>query len=208
MTNKNVFIIVLVAVVGLIVVAFLFRGTGTKPSTIAVDNHNHSMGGDTGPTTVLSDMVGKPAPDFSLTDRAGTKYSSQSLLGKNVVLFFNEGLMCYPACWSQIASLAKDERFKSANAVVLSVVVDSADEWQSAVNKMPELAAATVVFDKDGIVSKKFGMLTTPSSMHYGSLPGHSYVLIDKQGVVRHMFDDPNMSLHNDQLIEQLAQIK
>lgn len=48
-------------------------------------------------------------------------------------------------------------------------------------------------------------MLKTSSSMHYGSLPGHTYVIIDKEGMVRHVFDDPNMSIHNDQLVAEIS---
>ncbi len=115
--------------------------------------------------------------------------------------------MCYPACWNQIVSLAKDERFENTDTVVLSVVVDPPGEWQEAVKQMPELAEATVVFDKDAEVSKKFSMLKTASSMHYGSLPGHTYVVIDEEGIIRYVFDDPNMGIRNDQLATEISKL-
>ena len=115
--------------------------------------------------------------------------------------------MCYPACWNQIVALGKDERFKNADVVVLSVVVDLPEEWQKAIEKMPELAEATVVFDKGAAVSSKFNMLKAKSSMHYGSLPGHTYVIIDKEGIVRHVFDDSNMAIHNDKLVEEIVKL-
>lgn len=169
----------------------------------AVDHHGNSAAQQV--YANLDVLVDKPAPAFSLTDGSGNVYSSESLRGKNIILFFNEGLMCYPACWSQIAAFPKDARLNSADTVILSVVVDSSEDWRSAVKKMPELAAATVVFDSDKSVSRKFGMLNTASSMHYGSLPGHAYVVIDAEGVVRHVFDDPNMALHNNQLAEVVS---
>lgn len=153
-------------------------------------------------------MVGKAAPDFSLQDRNGTTYALKDLKGKNVVLFFNEGVMCYPACWNQVASLGSDDRFKGSDVAAFSVVVDSPSEWADAVAKMPELGAAAVLHDVGGNVSRDFGMLQTRSSMHYGQLPGHTYVVIDKQGIVRHVFDDPNMALHNDQLAEELEKLQ
>ncbi|MEK7653648.1 MAG: redoxin family protein [Patescibacteria group bacterium] len=156
----------------------------------------------------IDNLVGQPSPSFSLTDREGKVYSSENLRGKNVVLFFNEGLMCYPACWNQIVSFAKDERFsKKDDLVVLSVIVDSKNEWQKAIDKMPELGLATVVFDEGAVFSGTLGVLKLPSSMHYGSLPGHTYVVIDKEGVIRHVFDDPNMAIHNDQLVKEIAKI-
>ena len=123
------------------------------------------------------------------------------------LLFFNEGLMCYPSCWNQIVALSKDDRFKGGGLLALSVVVDSKEDWDQAINKMPELAKATVVFDTDAAVSRKFGVLSTPSSMHPGSLPGHTYIVIDAEGIVRYVFDDPNMGIRNDQLFTEASKL-
>lgn len=155
----------------------------------------------------LDELVNKPAPDFSFADRDGKIYSQDNLEGKNVVLFFNEGLMCYPACWSQIVALSKDNRFKNDDTVILSVVVDSEEDWRQAVNKMPELAQAKVVFDRGASASRKFGVLSIPSSMHPGSFPGHTYVVMDKEGIVRYVFDDPSMGIHNDRLFEEISKL-
>ncbi len=164
-------------------------------------------GGASGPTSNLDGLVGKTAPDFSLTDHDGKTYSLASLKGKKVVLFFNEGMMCYPACWNQIASLGADDRFKGDDVVALSVVVDSAKEWNQAIEQMPELRAATVVHDNGAKASSAYGVLTTKSSMHYGQLPGHTYVVIDGNGVIRHVYDDPNMAIHNDTIVAELGKI-
>ena len=149
-----------------------------------------------------NDLVGKPAPQFSLRDRNGTTYTNDSLKGKNVVLFFNEGIMCYPACWNQMVALPN---LDSSNTVALSVVIDQPSDWQSAIQKMPALGNATVLFDTDKSVSNEYGMLTVNSSMHYGSYPGHTFVVIDRQGIVRSVFDDPNMGIDNDKVSSELA---
>ena len=194
--------IVIVAAIGLLV----WGGSKNKISAPAVDQHGMPIVTNTS-VAPLNELVNKSAPDFALADKDGKIYSLNELRGKNIILFFNEGLMCYPACWNQIVALAKDERFKNTDIVVLSVVVDPPAEWQKAINQMPELAEATVVFDKDAAISNKFSMLKTASSMHYGSLPGHTFVVIDKEGVIRHIFDDPNMSIHNDQLAAELNKL-
>ncbi|MDO8742979.1 MAG: redoxin domain-containing protein [Candidatus Azambacteria bacterium] len=198
--NVSTFIIaiVIVAVIGLLI--WISKNKTNSP---AVDQHGMPIVTNTSAKS-LNELVNKSAPDFALADKDGKIYSSDELRGKNIILFFNEGLMCYPACWNQIVALGKDERFKNADTVVLSVVVDPPAEWQKAVAQMPELAEAAVVFDKNAEVSKKFNMLTTASSMHYGSLPGHTFVLIDGGGVIRHIFDDPNMGIHNNQLAFEL----
>ena len=192
-------IILVIGVIALVGVLFYFSGRGKQS---APANTTASVS-----PASLNNLIGKPAPDFSLADRDGKVYSRDALRGKNVVLFFNEGLMCYPACWNQIVSLAKDERFKNEDTLVLSVVVDSKEDWQQAVNKMPELAQAMVVFDKGASVSKAFGVLSLPSSMHSGSLPGHTYIVMDKEGIVRYAFDDPNMSVRNDQLTAEISKL-
>ncbi|MBI2984699.1 MAG: redoxin domain-containing protein [Candidatus Kerfeldbacteria bacterium] len=200
-------VIMTIIVVGGLVYLGVSKGGSTAPipsDTTSSDGHH---GVTSGPYADLQSMVGKPAPDFLLTDHNGSKYSLASLKGKNVVLFFNEGMMCYPACWNQIAVLGSDERFSADGVVTLSVVVDSRSEWDKAVSQMPELARAIVVHDTNGAVSSKYGMLTTKSSMHYGQLPGHSYVVIDKQGIIRHVYDDANMAIHNDQLVGELAKL-
>lgn len=189
---------------------FYFGGrnqTVTPAGSAAVDPHNHNMTANVSLAT-LNNLVNKPVPDFLLIDRDGNVYSPANLRGKNFILFFNEGLMCYPACWNQIVSLAKDERFKNNDTAVLSVVVDSKEDWRKAINKMPELAQATVVFDVGAAVAGKFGALIAPSSMHVGLFPGHTYVLINKEGIVKFVFDDPGMAIHNDRLAAEIAKLK
>ncbi len=171
---------------------FLSRGSG------AVAN---------GTTTVsnINDLIGKPAPQFSLKDVNGTTYTNDSLKGKDVVLFFNEGIMCYPACWNQMAALPQ---LDSSDTVALSVVIDQPAAWANAIQKMPQLASATVLFDTDKAVSNEYGMLTVNSSMHYGSYPGHTFVVIDRKGIVRWVFDDPNMGVDNGRISNELATLQ
>lgn len=149
-------------------------------------------------------LIGKPLPDTQLMDKDGMAYSLESLRGKNIVLFFNEGLMCYPSCWNQMASFGNDARFNGADAAAISVVVDSPQDWQRAIAEMPDLAKATTLFDKNANTSRRLGLLSAGSSMHAGQLPGHTYILIDKQGVVREVFDDANMSVNNDLIFDKI----
>lgn len=160
------------------------------------------------PNSKLEDLLNKPAPDFSLSDRNGNNYSSDNLKGKNVVLFFSEGLACYPACWNQIASFATDQRFNAADTVALSVVLDTPEDWQKVTKKMDGIDKANIVFDKGARVSRSFGALTVTSSMRSGVSLGHTYILIDKQGVVRYVYDDPSMAVRNDQIASELAKLK
>lgn len=221
--KNNIGVIVgVIGIISLVAAIMIFQGnkpqnnngsavvSGANTASGAADDmaSHHSGTPQNKNTADLNNLIGSPAPSFSLSDRNGKIYSSDALKGKNIILFFNEGLMCYPACWNQIVALSQDKRLANDDTVVLSVVVDPKDQWQSAINKMPALADAIVVFDTDTAVSRSLNMLNTASSMHYGSLPGHTYVVIDKEGIVRHVFDDPNMAIHNEQLAAEIAKLK
>lgn len=152
-------------------------------------------------------LLDTPAPAFSLKDGQGKTISSESLKGKKTVLFFNEGLRCYPACWNAMTSLAQDQRFTGNDVQAFSIVVDNAAEWRRASTQVPELQNVRVLFDVDKSVSAAFGMLTLPSSMHRGSLPGHTYVLIDEEGTIRWIYDDPRMGIRNDEIAQELSRM-
>lgn len=178
--------------------------TAQQTQTESMDSHHG--GGASVDMTVFNGLTGKSAPDFTLESYDGTKVTLSELKGQNVILFFNEGLMCYPSCWNQIAAFGKDSEI-SKKATILNITVDPQKDWQYAVNKMPQLAKATVLFDSAAEVSGKYGVLTTPSSMHKGQYPGHSYVLIDKEGIVRFVKDDVSMAVRNNELTAELEKI-
>ncbi|QQG38261.1 MAG: redoxin family protein [Candidatus Kaiserbacteria bacterium] len=184
-------------VVGLIVLAVVI-------ALVALFNTNPS-GAAREAGGVGADLIGAPLPSVTLYDKDGKAYPMESLAGKNVVLFFNEGLMCYPACWDQMTAFGADPRFNSDETVALSVVVDSPADWQQAIAKMPELSKAATLFDQGAAVSRQLGVLSYGSSMHAGQLPGHTYVLLDKAGIVREVFDDPNMGVNNDAIMQKIS---
>lgn len=191
---------------------FLFRTAPDSRANIAnksetaADHHGGSAMAAN--SDQLNSLIGKPMPDIQLADKEGKIFVPASLLGKNTVLFFNEGLMCYPACWNQMAAFGKDARFNSSEIQAVSIVTDKARDWQTAIDKMPELAKTMTMFDTGANASRQLGVLVTESSMHRGSLPGHTYIVIDKQGIVRYVFDDPNMAIANDMLAVKIAELK
>ncbi|MGB3921787.1 MAG: redoxin family protein [Minisyncoccia bacterium] len=214
--NKNSSVITAVAIV--IVVAalgyFLFKSSpdSSQAKQNVVNNTSANMdgmhgGGAAVNSNTLNSLVGKPMPDIKLADKDGKLYTTADFRGKNTVLFFNEGLMCYPACWNQMAAFGSDERFNSGEIQAISVVVDSAKDWQTAIDKMPQLAKANTMFDTDASASRELGMLSMNSSMHRGSFPGHTYILIDKEGIVKYVFDDPNMAMANDSLYSKIQEL-
>lgn len=177
-----------------------------QSSTALQDGDSMHGGGVPVDTTIFNSLVGKSAPDFTLESYDGKKVTLSSLKGKNALLFFNEGLMCYPSCWNQIAAFGKDTDLGS-KAVILNITVDPKNDWKQAIDKMPELAQATVLFDSNRQVSSLYGVLTLSSSMHKGQFPGHSYVIIDKEGIVRFARDDVQMAVRNKELAVELDKL-
>ena len=155
----------------------------------------------------LNTLLGKEAPDFTLTSYDGKKFNLKEQRGKKVVLFFTEGAMCYPSCWNQIAAFGKDSTFNREDTMVLNIMVDTKNEWKKAVDKMPELGVSTVLLDLTKNVSREYGMLSLPSSMHKGQYPGHTYLILDRDGIVRFVKDDPQMAVRNDELKAELAKL-
>lgn len=192
--KQNVFLIIgVVGFAALILAGILFLQSGKQAGV--VDNGQFRF--DT--------AVGKKAPDFTLSDMEGNQISLSSFLGKNVILFFNEGLMCYPACLDQVVEL---DKLNAENTVAFSIVVDSSKQWLNAQKDLPYLKGAKVLFDAGAKVSRQYDVLTLDSSMHRGMFPGHTYYLIGKEGIIRYALDDPYMGNRNKELSAELAKLQ
>lgn len=216
MNNKITKITIAIGLIGAIFgTGYLFAKNSTQGTEVdqvaqvakPANNNHHGGPAPAQNSDILNSLVGKPLPPIRLLDADGKTYTPDDLKGKATVLFFSEGLMCYPACWNQIASFGSDERFNNEAAQAIAVVVDSASDWKKAINKMLQLGKAITMFDTDAKASRELGLLTVESSMHRGSLPGHTYILVDKEGIVRFVFDDPAMAIRNDMLAEKIEEI-
>ncbi len=201
MKNQMFFIAVIILFSAAVIAGAILLSAKGQEESADHSTHPAQDGGK------LSSLIGKAAPDFTLESFDNRKITLSEQKGKKVVLFFTEGVMCYPACWNQIAAFGKDDTFKKDDTVVLSIVVDTKNEWKEAINKMPELGSTTVLFDTAKTVSREYGMLSLPSSMHKGQYPGHTYVILDKTGVVQFVKDDPQMAVRNDELKAELAKL-
>lgn len=209
---------ILIGTAVLVLIVLLVTGNKNNNQTSASSQTNTSANQTEDPMAAMhrpqpadsktfDSLLGKTAPDFTLESYDGTKYTLSSLKGKNVLLFFNEGLMCYPACWNQIAAFGSDNQFSQKNTIVLNITVDPKNDWKDAVSKMPELAKATVLFDTNRIASSAYGVMTLASSMHRGQFPGHSYVIVDKDGIVRFARDDIQMAVRNKELLTKIDKL-
>ena len=126
--------------------------------------------------------VGDQAPDFTLTSRSGKQIQLSDLVArKNVVLYFYPKDDS-PVCTAQACAFRDSyEAFTSAGAEVVGVSSDSTESHNrfAAEHKLPFL----LLTDRGGEVRKRYGV---PNTM--GSMPGRATYVIDRQGVVRHVF--------------------
>lgn len=215
LTQKHTVIIATELIIAAVILGSIFiKSSNQQPVTTQstqTNTANNSMADHHKPkpvdSAVFDALLGNQAPDFALPSYDGKQVSLKNYRGKNVLLFFNEGLMCYPACWNQIVAFGKDDAFKNSDTVVLNITVDSKDNWKKAIDKMPELAGNTVLLDPNREVSSLYGVLALNSSMHRGQFPGHTYILVDKESIVRFVKDDAQMAVRNQELLTEVAKL-
>lgn len=127
-------------------------------------------------------QVGDPAPPFDLPDQTGAKVSLADFHGKSAVVLFFYPADESPVCTAEACSFRDAyEDFVEAGAAVIGVSADSAESHRqfAAHHRLP----FTLLSDAEGALREAFGV---PKTM--GLLPGRVTYVIDRQGVVRHIF--------------------
>jgi peroxiredoxin len=125
---------------------------------------------------------GKVAPAFTLTANSGQKVSLSDYRGKNILLYFQEGLTC-PPCWDQMTVLEKDAKRLKAIGIeaVVSITTDNVGDITRKVSDMG--LSTSVLSDPDMAISRqyeanRFGMMGE-------SRDGHTFILVGPDGVIR-----------------------
>jgi len=130
----------------------------------------------------LAVKVGDKAPDFTLPSQMGDDVTLSEYLGKkNVVLYFYPKDET-PGCTREACTFRDSyEELTNLGAEVLGISGQSVSSHKSFATHygLPFILLA----DVDNSVRKIYGV---PSTM--GIIPGRVTYIIDKQGVVRHIF--------------------
>ena len=127
--------------------------------------------------------VGEKAPDFRLKDQDGRQVSLADFRGKKAVVLYFYPKDETPGCTKEACSFRDAyEDFTKAGAEVIGVSGDSAEKHASfaANHRLP----FTLLADEGNALRKKYGV---PATLWI--LPGRVTYVIDKQGVVQHVFD-------------------
>lgn len=149
--------------------------------------------------------VGSVAPNFSLPSTTGQTINLSDYRGKNVFLFFMEGVMCSP-CWQEVSRLERyKEDFAKINTVVIPISVDDKTAWGPILTE--EKITMPILIDADRKVSTLYKAIGAPSSMH-ADRPGHTYIHIDVNGKIHASSDFPEMNVKTSVLLEHIAKLK
>jgi peroxiredoxin Q/BCP len=127
--------------------------------------------------------VGDVAPDFSLPAQSGQRVALAEFRGDNAVVLFFYPKDGTPVCTKEACSFRDAyEDFVQAGAVVIGVSSDSAESHQAFASghRLPFLLLA----DADGALRAAYGVPKT-----LGIMPGRVTYVIDKAGIVRHIFN-------------------
>lgn len=145
--------------------------------------------------------AGNMAPDFTLPDQNGRPSTLSSFRGSHVVLYF------YPkdfslGCTAQACGFRDAyEDFTNMGAVVIGVSGDTVGAHKKFVEDY--LLPFTLLSDRDGEVRKLYG-----ATKGFGLLPGRYTLIIDKEGVVRHVFtSETNMGKHVEEALRVLREL-
>ncbi len=142
---------------------------------------------------------GDKAPDFTLESQDGRVVSLHDYVGsRNVVLYF------YPkdftiGCTAEARTFSSNyDKVSEMNAEILGISSDSSESHSSFANecdvKFPLLS------DKGGKVRQLYGVHSL-----FGLVPGRVTFVIDKRGVVRHVFSSQiNPRRHVSEALEVL----
>ncbi len=166
-----------ILVAGLVIL--LFAGIGylvffVPPST----NDNATIG---------RARVGDVAQDFRLPTADGRSISLSAYKGYPVLLFFSEGVGCDP-CWRQIVELQNSPELAGLKVSIIAVTVDPVDSLQPIVEQWG--IKVPVVSDTSKKTASTYDTMNV-GSMHPGEKPGHTFILVGEDGVIKWRYDLP-----------------
>jgi peroxiredoxin Q/BCP len=142
--------------------------------------------------------VGDTTPDFTLTSQKGESVTLSQFRGKkNVVLYFYPKDET-PGCTREACTFRDSyELFTDLGAEVVGVSADTVESHKAFAehHNLP----FTLLSDLDNEVRKRYGATST-----LGIIPGRVTFVIDKKGVVRHVFSS---QLQPEKHIEEAREV-
>lgn len=126
--------------------------------------------------------VGDPAPDFTLPSQAGEPITLGNLLGRSAIVLYFYPKDSTAGCTAEACAFRDSfETFAEAGAQVIGVSSDSVASHGAfaSAHRLP----FPLLSDVDGAVRRRYGV-----AKWLGLLPGRVTFVIDRLGIVRHIF--------------------
>ena len=127
--------------------------------------------------------IGDTAPALTAVAHNGQQVSLADYVGKQVVVLYFYPRDGTPVCTAEACAFRDAfQDFADAGAVVIGVSSDSLESHRAFAERqrLPFL----LLSDADGSIRRVFGVPKT-----FGIFPGRVTYIIDKQGIVRHIFN-------------------
>ncbi|MBW4494559.1 MAG: peroxiredoxin [Oscillatoria princeps RMCB-10] len=148
--------------------------------------------------------IGDTAPDFTMPSQSGEPVSLKDFRGKKAVVLYFYPKDDTPGCTAESCAFRDSyETFTDAGAEVIGVSGDSPASHQqfAAKYKLP----FTLLSDTGNQVRKLYGV---PAAA-FGLLPGRVTYVIDREGVVQHIFNSMmNFTAHVQESLKTLEGLK
>jgi peroxiredoxin Q/BCP len=126
--------------------------------------------------------AGSKAPDFTLPSQSGEIVNLKGFVGSKPVVLFFYPKDDTPGCTKQACAFRDDyEQFGKLDAEVMGISSDSVESHRSFASKHD--LPFTLLSDEGGKVRRLYGVSST-----FGLFPGRVTYVIDREGVVRHVF--------------------
>jgi peroxiredoxin Q/BCP len=148
-------------------------------------------------------QVGDKAPDFTLPAQSGAPVRLRYRLGERVVVLYFYPKDDTRGCTAEACAFRDSyEVFVDAGAEVIGVSSNSVDKHAAFAGK--HKLPFTLLSDEGGQVRKRYGV---PAVL--GLLPGRVTYVIDRQGMVRHVFNSmTNISQHVGDALEVVRHLQ
>jgi peroxiredoxin Q/BCP len=147
--------------------------------------------------------VGDPAPDFTLPSATGDPVRLSDYRGKSEVVVYFYPRDDTPGCSAEACSFRDSyEAFREAGAEVIGISSDPAESHERFARRLG--LPFVLLSDAGGAVRARWGVPKT-----LGLFPGRTTYLIDRQGIIRHVFSSSlQFSKHVSEALRVLGTLR
>jgi len=146
--------------------------------------------------------IGDLAPLFSLPDKTGKEVKLEDFIGKKAIVLYFYPKDYTAGCTAEACTFRdRYELFKKHNAEVIGISGDSIESHTAFASE--HNLPFVLLSDVDDTVRLMYGVKST-----LGIIPGRVTYIIDKKGVVRHIFSSQfNPKKHIDEALKFLDEL-